>query len=69
MLKYIVLALIIYLCLSINNALPDLIRRTYHGLSSRIINVTVGEHFSIPLPHFDTAWNSENFQVFQISED
>lgn len=51
-----------------NQELPQLIKRTYRGVASRIINVTVGEQFSLPLPLFDSLWNSHNFQAYQLNE-
>jgi hypothetical protein len=69
MFKYFIICLLTASILSLNSTLPDLIKRTYKGAASSIINVTVGEHFSLPLPHFDSQWNSEYFHIYHISEE
>lgn len=51
-----------------NQELPELVKRTYHGVAPGILNVTVGEQFSLPLPLFDSPWNSQNFQVYQLNQ-
>lgn len=69
MLKIIICLLLILPAITITNReLPELVKRTYHGVANNIINVTVGEQFTLPLPHFDSQWSSQHFKAYQISE-
>ena len=64
---------IIFLCLvvtvAIDTKLPEMVRRDYKGDVRPVINVTMGEKFSIPLPEFDTPWNNETFHTYEMSPE
>jgi hypothetical protein len=61
--------LVIILASSLNLDLPKLIKTSYRGHSLPPLNVTIGEKFSLPLPHFDTPWQNKSFQVYEIAEE
>lgn len=67
MFKEIIVGLLIISVLSFNFTLPELVKRSYHGIAHRIVNVTVGEQFSLPLPLFDSPWNNDNFHTFTLN--
>jgi len=66
MFKTVIGILLVLNALSFDIKLPSLIRRNYHGVSHRTINVTVGEQFSLPLPLFDSPWTNDNFHTFEL---
>ena len=68
MVEKVVFWLLLSAAIAINSTLPELVKRNYRGTHSRIVNVTVGERFSLPLPHFDSQWNPDHFQVYHIQE-
>ena len=56
MIRNILLALLVTISICINMELPKLIKTSYEGYSLPNLNVTMGEKFSLPLPHFDTPF-------------
>ena len=58
--QVVLLAVIAAVC-SVNTVLPELVKRSYHGNAEAVVNVTVGEQFSLPLPQFDSIWTNKHF--------
>jgi hypothetical protein len=58
MFKQLLLALAIAFTTSLMSGMPELVKHSYHGVARNVVNVTVGEQFSLPLPMFDSPWNS-----------
>ncbi len=69
--KYALVLLILFIATSscINLELPKLVKTSFKGNSLPPINVTMGEKFSLPLPHFDSPWESESFEVYEMQEE
>jgi hypothetical protein len=61
--------LLLVLAIGLNLELPKLVRTVFKGNSLPPINVTIGEKFSLPLPHFDTPWQQQSFKAYRISEE
>jgi hypothetical protein len=67
MIKAAILLGVVILASALNTELPKIIKNTYKSNSLPVLNVTIGEKFSLPLPHFDSIFEKRNFKAFEIT--
>ena len=64
--KSTIICVLIAIAISVNLELPKMVKTNYQGKAKSGLNVTIGEKFSLPLPHFDTPWENRHFQVYEV---
>ena len=60
------LAVLLIGSFSIPDQMLPLRPQEFEAVSSNVINVTVGEQFSLPLPQFDSGWSNDHFKAYQL---